>query len=174
LSRKTRRRFLVALGAVAALTAAGFAIAYFTTTGSGSGSATVGTSSALTIHGTTTATLYPGTSTPVTFTVDNPSSGHQLLGTIHLAALHACVGASSTWNGSACSNSGTEATTCEDFSNTSSSTTKNFSMADVVSNQDFGTGNGQTVTATGTLAMNDLASTQDACKNANLTLGFTS
>jgi hypothetical protein len=174
LSRKTRRRFVAALGAVAALAAAGFAIAYFTTTGSGNGSATVGTSSALTIHGTTSSTLYPGTSTPVNFTVDNPSSGHQLLGTIHLASIHACVGASSTWNGTACSNSGTEATTCEDFSNTASSTTKDFSMADVVSNQDVANGNGQTVTATGTLAMNDLASAQDACKNANLTLGFTS
>jgi hypothetical protein len=47
-------------------------------------------------------------------------------------------------------------------------------MPDVVSNQDFGSGNGQTVTATGTLKMNDLSSNQNACENANLTLNFTS
>ena len=33
---------------------------------------------------------------------------------------------------------------------------------------------GQSVTATGTLKMNDLSSSQDSCKNANLTLNFTS
>jgi hypothetical protein len=44
----------------------------------------------------------------------------------------------------------------------------------VVSGQDFGAGNGQSVTAQGTLKMNDLNSNQDACENANLTLNFTS
>ena len=174
MSGKTRRRFFAALGAVAALAAAGFAIAYFTTTGSGSGSATVGTSSALTLHGTISTTLYPGTSSPVSFTVDNPSSGHQQLGTIHLSAIHACTGAGSSWNGTACSNSGTEATGCEDFSNTASSTTKDFSMADVVENQDVASGSGTAVTTNGTLAMNNLNSPQDACKSANLTVSFTS
>jgi hypothetical protein len=174
MSRRTRRRFVAALGAVAAIAAAGFAIAYFTTSGSGSGSATVGTSSALTLHGTISTTLYPGISSPVSFTVDNPSSGHQQLGTIHLSAIHACTGAGSSWNGTACSNSGTEATGCEDFSNTASSTTKDFSMADVVENQDVASGNGTTVTNNGTLLMNDLNSSQDSCKSANLTLSFTS
>ncbi len=47
-------------------------------------------------------------------------------------------------------------------------------MPDVVSGQDFGNGNGQSVTATGSLKMNDLASNQDSCENANLTLNFTS
>jgi hypothetical protein len=47
-------------------------------------------------------------------------------------------------------------------------------MPDVVSNQDLASGTGQNVTATGTLTMNDLTSNQDLCKNASLTLGFTS
>ena len=38
------------------------AIAYFTSTGSGTGTATVGSSSAVTLHGTVTGNLYPGSS----------------------------------------------------------------------------------------------------------------
>lgn len=173
LGRITKKPLLIA--AAALLLAAGAAIAYFSTNGSGTGTATVGTSSALTIHGTSGTTLYPGVSSGVSFTVDNPSSGHQQLGTIHLASVKACTGSGSSWNGSACSNSGTEQTTCESVETGGSDTgSANFWMADVVSNQDFGNGSGQSVTATGTLKMNDLSTNQDACKNANLTLNFTS
>lgn len=170
-----RSKLLAALSGVAVLAVAGIAFAYFSTSGSGTGSATVGTSSPLTIHGTSAGTLYPGTTSSVSFTVDNPSSGHQQLGTVHLASVKACVGTGSTWNGTTCSNSGTEATTCESVETGASDTnTGNFWMADVTSNQDFGNGNGQSVTATGSLKMNDLSTSQDACKNANLTLNFTS
>ena len=169
------RKRVLTLTAALALAVAGIAYAYFSTSGSGTATGTVGTSSALTLHGTSGSTLYPGVTSTVSFTVDNPSSGHQQLGTIHLASVKACVGASSSWNGSSCSNSGTEATTCESVETGSSDgNTANFWMADVVSNQDFGNGNGQTVTAAGNLKMNDLNSSQDACKNANLTLNFTS
>jgi hypothetical protein len=174
LNRFARKRTLIA-GAAAVLLTAGAALAYFSTTGSGTGTATVGTSSSLTLHGTVGTTLYPGVSGTVSFTVDNPSSGHQQLGTIHLASVKACVGAGSSWNGTSCSGSGTEATTCESVETGASDTnTANFWMADVAANQDFGNGTGQTVTATGTLKMNDLSSNQDACKNANLTLNLTS
>jgi hypothetical protein len=171
--RFTKKRTL-GLSGLLLLLLAGGAIAYFTTSGSGTGSATVGSNAALTIHGTSASTLYPGTSSTVSFTVDNPSQGHQQLGTIHLASVKACVGAGSSWNGSSCSNSGSEATTCESVETGASDTnTANFWMPDVVANQDFGNGNGQTVTATGTLKMNDLTSSQNACQNANLTLNFT-
>jgi len=157
------------------LALAGGAFAYFTSSGTGTGSATVGTNSQLTLHGTTVSTLYPGTSTTVNFTVDNPSPGHQQVGTIHLASIKACVGTGSTWNGSSCSNGGTEATTCESVETGASDTnTDNFWMPDVVENQDVGNGNGQAVTNAGTLKMNDLASSQNACENANLTLNLTS
>jgi hypothetical protein len=146
-------------------------VAYFTSGGSGTGTATVGTSSTFTIHGTTTSTLYPGTSTPVNFTVDNPSSGHQLLGTIHLSSIVAC---NTAFVSGACP-SGHEITSCESAETGSSdTTTANFWMPDVVANQDFPPGNGQAVTASGTLTMNNLSSNQDACKNANLLLNFTS
>src|ERR1700761_4198796 len=98
----------VALGVVASLALAGGAYAYFTTTGSGTGQGTVGASSALTVTGTVSGSLYPGTSNTVNFTANNPSSGHERLGTITLTGVHACTGTGSSWNGSACSNSGTE------------------------------------------------------------------
>src|SRR6478672_11175487 len=80
----TTRKLVLLTAAVVAIAAGTGAYAYFTTTGSGSGSATVGTSSAVTIHGTTTTTLYPGTSTEVDFTIDNPSSGQQYVAKIKL------------------------------------------------------------------------------------------
>lgn len=169
-----KKRVRAGLGLVIVLVFAAGAIAYFTASGSGTGTAAVGTSTQLTIHGTSGTTLYPGVSSSVSFTVDNSSSGHQQLGTIHLASVKACVGSGSSWNGSSCSNSGTEATTCESVETGSSdTTTANFWMPDVVANQTFGNGSGQSVTATGTLTMNNLSSSQDACKNANLTLNFT-
>lgn len=169
---KTRKRTLV-VGTLTTLAVAGSAFAYFTSTGTGSGSATVGSAANLTVTGTSASTLYPGASSTVNFTVNNPSTGHERLGTITLSAVHACTGASSTWNGSACSNSGTEQTTCESFDTSASSTTDNFSMPAVASNTDFGPGNNQTVTQTGTLAMNDLTSSQNSCQGASLTLTFT-
>jgi hypothetical protein len=144
----TKRRVIVlTVVALAAGLGAG-AYAYFTTTGSGTGSATVGTSSAVTIHGTTTTTLYPGTSTEVDFTIDNPSTGHQFVGTIHLASVSTDAGHS----------------TC---------VMSDFTMPDVTANQDFPNGNGQAVTAHGTLTMANNGN-QDACKDAPLTLHLTS
>jgi hypothetical protein len=173
--RRFNKKRPLALSALLLLLLAGGAVAYFTTTGSGTGSATVGTNSALTIHGSSASTLYPGTSSTISFTIDNSSPGHQQLGTIHLASVKACIGAGSSWNGSSCSSGGSEAATCESVETGASDTNSaNFWMPDVVSGQDFGNGNGQSVAATGSLKMNDLASNQDSCENANLTLNFTS
>jgi hypothetical protein len=175
-SRLTKKRFFGALSTIAVLAAAGAAIAYFTTTGQGTGSAAVGTNAALTITGTATSSLYPGTSSPVTFTANNPSSGHQQIGTVTLTGIKACVGTGSSWNGTACSNGGTEATTCEDFTaGASNVTTKDFYMAPVVENQDLPSGNGTSLNTNGTLVMNNFtAASQDACKGANLYLTFSS
>ena len=63
--RQFSRKALVAGGLVATLGLGGIAFAFFTTTGSGNGSATVGTSSALVLHGSAPTLLYPGTSSSV-------------------------------------------------------------------------------------------------------------
>lgn len=179
MKRLLKKRIALLASLLIAAVMAIAAYAYFTANGSGSATATVGTSSTVTLHGSASGTLYPGATVSVSFTVDNPSSGHQLLGTIYLASVKACTGASSVWDpalnsgNGACSNSGTEQTTCEsvDAGNTSDANSSNFYMADVVENQDVaGSSSGVSVTNNGTLKLNNLNSSQDSCKNAALYL----
>src|SRR3954466_1780585 len=105
----TKKRLLAGLSAIGALALAGVAIAYFTASGSGTGTGSVGTSSALTLHGSTGGAVYPGTTTTVSFTADNPSPGKQQVGTIHLGSIVACDQA---FSGGTCA-SGHEVTGCE-------------------------------------------------------------
>ncbi|HEU4735542.1 MAG TPA: hypothetical protein VFS48_00755 [Solirubrobacterales bacterium] len=150
----TKKRAFVALGCACALAVAGAAIAYFTSNGSGTGSASVGSSSAVTLHATIASSLYPGSSSPVSFTVDNPSSGVQRVGTVSLASISVDSGHS----------------TC---STTITGGNPDFTMAAVPVNQVVSPGNGQSVAATGTLSMNETGVNQDACQGATLTLNLT-
>ncbi len=142
------KRTCVLLAVVsAAVVAAVGGYAYFTTNGTGTGSATVGTDSGVTLYATTAGLLYPGgPSRTVSFTVDNPSSGNQWVGTIHLESVNTgvvgCLGA-------------------------------DFTMPDVVANQNVAPGSGIAITATGQLSMADNGN-QDPCKNASLTLNLSS
>jgi len=149
-----KKRALLALGCTLALALAAGAYAYFTSSGSGTGTASVGTASAVTLHGTVTGSLYPGSSSPVSFTVDNPSSGSQRVGTISLAGITVDSGHS----------------TC---SSTISGGNPDFSMPAVAVNKTFAPGNGQAVTQAGTLTMNETGTNQDACQGATLTLNLT-
>lgn len=146
-----KRRALMALAGLCVFGIAAAAYAYFTTTGSGTATATVGTSSAVTLKGTVTGNLYPGSSSPVTLTVDNPSTGKQRVGTISLEKITPDAGHASCSVVIAPGN-------------------PDFTMADVVVNKVFGPGNAQAVTPGGTLAMNDTGVSQDACQGATLTL----
>jgi hypothetical protein len=144
-----RKRLLLPGGVVAVLLLAGAALAYFTSTGSGSATATVGNSSAVTLHATVASSMYPGASSSVSFTVDNPSPGSERVATIHLQSVSVDAGHS------AC-------------------VTADFTMPDVTVNQTFPNGNGQAVTATGTLTMANTGVSQNACQGATLTLSLTS
>jgi hypothetical protein len=150
----TRKRTL-ALTAFGVLAIAAGAYAYFTSTGSGTATATVGSGSAVTIKGTVGSTLYPGGNATVTFTVDNPSSAAQRVGTITLASIAVDAGHS----------------TC---SKVITGGNPDFTMPAVVVNKTYASGNGQAVTPTGTLTMNDTGVSQDACQGATLTLNLTS
>jgi hypothetical protein len=147
----SRKRAVIGLASVCVVAVAAIAYAYFTSTGSGTATATVGTSSAVTIKGTVSGNLYPGSSSTVTLTVDNPSSGKQRVGTVSLEKITADAGHS----------------TC---SVVTTGGNPDFTMADVVVNKTYGPGNGQAVTPTGTLTMNDTGVNQDACQGATLTL----
>jgi hypothetical protein len=150
-----KRRFKSAIVVVGLLAITGAAFAYFTSSGSGTGTATVGSSSAVTLHGSISSNLYPGSSSGVTFTVDNPSSGSERVGTISLASISVDAGHSSC-------------------STVISGANPDFTMAPVTVNQTYVPGNGQAVTPTGTLAMNDTGVSQDACQGATLTLHLSS
>lgn len=149
------KKALIPIGIVVCLTVSGIALAYFTNLGSGTGTATVGSSASVTLHGTVTSVLYPGTSSPVAFTVDNPSPGTELVNTIHLASITPDAGHSGC-------------------STVLTGGNPDFTMADVTANQSFPHGNGQALTATGTLTMNETGVSQNACQGATLTLNLTS
>jgi hypothetical protein len=151
MNRLMNKRAATALASICVLAIAAAAYAYFTTSGSGTATATVGTGSAVTIKGTITGNLYPGSSLPVSFTVDNPSPGKQRVGTISLEKITPDAGHASC-------------------SVVVGGGNPDFTMADVVANQTFVSGNNQAVTAAGTLAMNDTGVSQNACQGATLTL----
>jgi hypothetical protein len=151
----TRKGVLIPLGVVVGLVVAGIAVAYFTSTGSGTGTATVGASSNVTLHGAVAGSLYPGASSTVTFTVDNPSPGSEFVGTIHLESIVPDAGHASC-------------------STVITGGNPDFTMADVTANQSFPNGNGQAVAATGTLLMHETGVNQNACQGATLTLNLTS
>lgn len=151
----TKRRAIVAGTAVCALVLAAGAYAYFTSTGTGTATATVGTTTAVTLHGTVSGSLYPGSSSTVTFTVDNTGSGSERVGTITLTKIQPDAGHS----------------TC---STTITGEKPDFTMAGVAVNKTYAPGNAQAVTPTGSLTMNDTGLNQDACQGATLTLTLAS
>jgi hypothetical protein len=147
---------LLAVLAIVAISAVG-AYAYFTSTGSGSGSATVGSSANnLVTTGTPDATaLTPaGTGSVISFKVKNPSNFAQRISNIHLVSIAPDAG-----HASCLTVLGTD-----------------FSMADVPVTETDGdiaaNATAQALTATGTLKMLDSGVNQDACQGASLTLTF--
>jgi hypothetical protein len=108
LRRFTKKRMLAALSVVAVLVGAGAAVAYFTSSGSGTGQASVGSSTAFTVNvaAATGGPLYPGSGTEnLTYTVHNGSSGHQ-----NLSSTSAAVAAD---NNGAITDNGTSVTGCK-------------------------------------------------------------
>ena len=134
MNRVSKKRLIAALAGLGVLGIAAGAYAYFSTTGSGTATATVGSSSALVIKGTVTGNLYPGTSSPVNLTVDNGSTGKQRVGTITLEKIAADAGHASC-------------------SVVTTGGNPDFTMADIVVNKVFGPGNAQAVTPNGSLTM---------------------
>ena len=82
LRRILKKRVMVAFTVVAVLAVAGAAVAYFTSTGSGTGSASVGSSTAFTVavSPATGGPLYPGSGTEsLAYTITNPGTANQNL-----------------------------------------------------------------------------------------------
>jgi hypothetical protein len=149
----TKKRAVI-LGVVAAMAFSAAAVAYFTTGGSGTGSATVGTSSSALITQTNVlAALYPTTSQTVNLDIKNTGTGSQFVNKVHLDSITADAGHSSC----DVSSSGANAA---------------FTMADVTVGETLAAG--ATTSKSGSLAMNDTGVSQDSCQGATLTLTFSS
>jgi hypothetical protein len=163
LSALKTKRARLGLGLFVLLAFSGAAVAYFTTTGAGTGNAQVGTNSALTITPTITPPaggLVPGgTGAATQFSVNNPSSGNQYVTSASLSGVQAYSDSGHTNN-----ISGTGAGQCD---------TAQFTMASVTENQNVPSGN-TTLTNNGSLKLNDSGTNQNACKGAYLVASFTS
>src|SRR6476660_8771047 len=107
--RKNKRKRWILLGILGVFALAGGAYAYFTTTGSGTGSTRVGTSTALTIN----ATITPGTGgivpdgnpAAIAFSAVNSGTSAQLVDTIHLESVDAYTDAGHTTPAAGCDTS---------------------------------------------------------------------
>ena len=146
------KRALAVLGAVAVLAVAGIAVAFWTASGSGSGTGKVATSDGtLTLHGVISNELTPGSASPVTFTADNSGTGSVLVGTISsvvsIDEAHATAG-------------------CEASDFTINPTIENQTVA--------GGASGAPLSTNGSISMANTAENQDACKGATISLALTS
>lgn len=141
-----RKKILVPLLAVLALAVTGAAIAFWTTSGTGSGTATVGTDSGVTINPVSfTGTLYPAGSVPVSFTINNLSADTA----VRVASV---VADTSTYvNGISGLPAGCNAA--------------DFHFGDVAVASSIPASG--TLPGSGTLAMDNTAVNQDACKGAS-------
>jgi hypothetical protein len=156
--RRFSRKALVAGGLVATLGLGGIAFAYFTNSGSGTGTASVGTSSEITLDGTITGDLYPaGDAASVSVLVTNPGSGSQHVGSVHLDSIDADAGHP----------------LCVV---TVGGVNPAFSMSDILVGATLtksGTA-GDNTTVLGSLQMNDTGISQNSCQGATLTLNLSS
>ncbi|HUK44723.1 MAG TPA: hypothetical protein VLV28_05475 [Gaiellaceae bacterium] len=166
---------LLAALAVIAVSAVG-AYAYFTSAGSGTGSATVGAAANnLVVTGTpdSTALTPGGTGSVISFKVDNPAGFNQYITNIHLSGVVAC---SVALVSNACPAGPGNDISTNDPTETTKCYVGAFTMPNVTGISD---GNiapnapAQSITETGTLSMADSGYDQGACENAHLALSFT-
>jgi hypothetical protein len=150
------RRSAAAMGAVLAIAITGVVYAYWTAGGSGTGSATVGTSSDVTVTQSTVLTpMYPGDSAQtLSGTFDNPNSGPVFVTTVTVSI------------GSVTKAGGAPAGTCD---------ASDFTLANATAtvNAEIAAGNGVGSWTGPTIRFNDKAGTnQDACQGATVALSY--
>jgi len=148
----TRKRKVIALAVGGFIVAgAGVAFAYWTTTGSGTGSQTNASSNGtVTLHAAFTTGLTPGGTKTVTYTADNPGTSSLRVGTItpvvSIDAAHVTLGC----------------------------LVADFTIPVTVSNTTVAAGGSGVAAGTGTLSFADTGINQDGCKGATVTLALTS
>jgi hypothetical protein len=149
-----RKRAAMAATGVAVLATAGGAFAYFTTSGSGPGSAGVGSSSNVTVAQVgTVSNLLPGSpAQAVDFSIDNGLSTPQYIHSVAVSI--SSITAPAAVGGLTC--------TGADFT----------IVQPTAINSDLAAGTTTFSPSGATIAMNDLATDQDGCKGATVNLAF--
>lgn len=155
----TSKKAVVLLATLVVAVAASIgAYAWFSASGSGSGTASVGNASGVSLAGTIIGTLYPaGDPASVSVVVTNNGSGSQFVNSVKLDSITTDV----------------DHSTCD---LTVSGGNAAFTMADIPVGATFtksGTA-GDHKTVIGSLQMNDTNADQGACQGAPLTLHFSS
>ena len=148
----TRKRKIIAL-AVAGFVLAGTAaaVAYWTTTGSGTGSQTNASSNGtVTLHATFSTGLTPGGTKTVTYTADNAGTT-----SLRVATITPVVSIDATHVTAGC-------------------LVADFTIPATVSNTTVPAGGSGVAVGTGTLSFADTAINQDGCKGATVTLTLSS
>jgi hypothetical protein len=142
-----KKKAAAVLGAgVIALTSGGVALAYWTSSGAGAGTAATGTTADVTVNQTTSTTnLYPGGHVALTGNFDNTNTGSVKVGTVTATVgtlPTGCVAADFTISGSG------------------------------VVNAEIPAGTGVGAWSGITLTMNDTSSNQDACKTQSIPVTY--
>jgi hypothetical protein len=166
---KSKKALALLAGMIVAIVASVGAFAYFTAGGSGTGSASVGSSTGFTVNGDVSDALYPaGPGVTVPVTVTNNGSGAQKAGSVSLDSISIDT-SSATYTGA----TGAQKALWDacDTSVGAAADGKAFTMADVTIGEDLAAGDTSTV-HNGTLYMNDTGVSQDNCQGAPLTLNF--
>jgi hypothetical protein len=151
--RRISRKALI-FGAVTSLVVVAAAIAYWTTSGSGTGSATAGTSTAVTVSqvGTISALVPGGAAQAVDFKINNPASTPQYITSVAVSMT---------------------GVTGPNIDGTHPCTTADFTLVQPTATYgDLTTGDHTYSPSGATLKLNNTASNQDGCKNATVALAF--
>jgi hypothetical protein len=151
--RKLTRKALVAGGLVSTLALGGIAFAYFTSTGSGTGAASVGSSTAVVITQTNTlSAMYPNSAVQdIDLNVANSGGGNEYVGTVSISIAPASlpVGCLASW-----------------FTITNAAVNTNVTPGPTHAFAGATTG--------ASIKLNDSLSSQDACQGASLVLNLSS
>ncbi len=146
--RRFNKRGLATFGVgVIVVAGAGAGFAYWTQSGTGGGSGTVGTTGRITLTGTfASAQLYPGGSVPVTLTAANSGTSAVMVGTVSAVVTTSVAGCLPA----------------------------DFSMPAVAQNTSVPAGATAAPLTGGTLSMANTTVDQNACKDATVSLALSS
>jgi hypothetical protein len=151
---RNSKRIKIVAGGTAVLMGGGIAFAYWTTSGAGTGSATAGSDTGVTIAqlGSTSGLVPGGPAQPIDFTITNPATFNQFVTSVEVSITDVVGG----------DDSALPECTADDFT---------VVQPDAIS-EDLTPGAHGYAVSGATIALKNLATNQDNCKDAVVSLAF--